>query len=126
MLIGFRADMEHELEGVGGWSGGVFPGSPLEPDPSLSSADPAFFARAFFLNYFIEVNVPSLSERIYGMDLLSDTGGPGDATEAELEQSVQIEGPFVLEFVEHDGRLVLDTDGRALAERYGWLLDLDE
>lgn len=88
-LIGFKIDMEHELEGVGGWTGGVFPGFPLESDPGLSSADPAFFARAFFLNYFIQVNVPSISERVYGMDLLSDTGGPGDATEKELEQSLQ-------------------------------------
>ena len=69
--------------------GGVFPGEPEEPDPSLSSADPPFFARSFFLNYFIKVNVPSIAERVYGMDLLSDTGGPGDATEEQLELSLQ-------------------------------------
>ena len=81
--------MEHELEGVGGWQGGVFPGMPQESDPSLSNADPAFFARAFFLNYFINVVVPSIGERVYGMDLLSDTGSPGDATEEQLEMSLQ-------------------------------------
>jgi len=96
-LIGFRADMEHELEGVGGWMGGVFPGPPpdgpnglpQEPDASLSNADPAFFARSFFLNYFIKVNVPSIGERVYGMDLLSDTGSAEDATEEQLEMSLQ-------------------------------------
>ncbi len=95
VLIGFEADLEHELEGVGGWTGSVFPpsfggtGSPQEPDPSLSTADPAFFARSQFLNYFIKVVLPSVGERVYGMDRLSDTGGPGDATEEELGQSVQ-------------------------------------
>lgn len=88
-LVGFRSDMKHELEGVGGWAGGVFPGAPQEPDPNLSSADPPFFARAFFLNYFIRVNVPSIAERVYGMDLLSDSGSAGDATEDQLEASLQ-------------------------------------
>jgi hypothetical protein len=90
-LSGFRADIEHEREGVGGWQGGVFPpsGFPQEPDPSIASANPAFFARAFFLNYFIKVTVPSLSERVYGMDLLSDTGTTGDATKEQLKASLQ-------------------------------------
>jgi hypothetical protein len=88
-VIGFRSDMEHERDGVGGWKGGVFPGSPPKPNSHISTAAPPFFARAFFLNYFIKVVVPSISERVYGMDRFSDTGSPGDATEAELENSVQ-------------------------------------
>lgn len=87
--MGFRSDMEHEREGVGGWTGAVFGGFPEEPDPGLAAADPLFFARAFFLNYFINVVVPSIGARVYGADRLSDTGSPGDATEDGLKMSLQ-------------------------------------
>ncbi len=87
---GWIVDMEHELTGVGGWTGGIYPGPrPRDGAPGPGPATPPFFARAFFLNYFIKGVGPSIQERVYGQALLSDTGGPGDATEEELSQNVQ-------------------------------------
>lgn len=91
---GWIVDMEHELTGVGGWTGSVYPtlfGGTGEPGPG--PATPPFQARAFFLNYFIKVVGPSIQERVYGQDLISDfnleeLGGPV-ATEEELRQNVQ-------------------------------------
>ena len=91
---GWKVDMEHELAGVGGWTGSVYPalfGGTGKPGPG--PATPPFAARAFFLNYFIVVVVPSLQERIYGQDLISDfnlevAGGPV-ATEMELRRNTQ-------------------------------------
>ncbi len=91
---GWIVDMEHELVGVGGWTGGIYP--VLFGDtgkPGAGPATPPFHARAFFLNYFIKVVGPSIQERVYGQDLISDFnlevfGGPV-ATEEELRQNVQ-------------------------------------
>lgn len=93
-VLGWVVDMEHELDGVGGWAGSVYPvlfGGTGEAGSGL--ANPPFEARSFFLNYFIEVVGPSIQERVYGQDLISDFnlqefGGPV-ATDEELEDSVQ-------------------------------------
>ena len=93
-LEGFKADMEHELAGVGGWTRSVLPelfGGTGKPGPGPAS--PPFHARAFFLNYFINVVVPSMQQRVYGEDLISDFnlemfGGPV-ATEKELRKNFQ-------------------------------------
>ena len=72
---GWVVDMEHELVGVGGWTGGIYPvlfGGSGEPGPG--PATPPFHARAFFLNYFIKVVGPSIQERVYGQDLTRQRG----------------------------------------------------
>lgn len=92
---GWKVDMEHELAGVGGWIGGVAPelfGGDGRPGPG--PATPPFHSRAFFLNYFIHVTVPSIQQRVYGEDLIADfnlelpAGGPV-ATEEQLENNFQ-------------------------------------
>ena len=91
---GWVVDMEHELVGVGGWTGGIYP--VLFGDtgaPGSGPATPPFHARAFFLNYFIKIVGPSIQERVYGQDLISDFNlevfGGSIATEQELRSNVQ-------------------------------------
>lgn len=86
--------MEHELTGVGGWTGSIYPtlfGGTGTPGPG--PATPPFQARAFFLNYFIKVVGLSIQERVYGQDLISDFNLEVFeglvATEKELQQNVQ-------------------------------------
>jgi len=93
-IEGWIVDMEHELTGVGGWTGGIYPvlfGDTGEPGGG--PADPPFHSRAFFLNYGINVMGPSVQQRVYGEDLIADfnldvLGGP-IATEAELRNNLQ-------------------------------------
>lgn len=93
-IEGWIVDMEHELTGVGGWTGGVYP--VLFGDtgqPGGGPADPPFHSRAFFLNYGINVMGPSIQQRVYGEDLIADFnlevyGGP-IATEEELRNNLQ-------------------------------------
>ena len=91
---GWVIDMKHELVGVGGWVGGLYPflfGDDGAPGPGPATSP--FHARAFFLNYFIAIVGSSLQQRVYGEDLISDFnlevfGGP-IATEKELCKNVQ-------------------------------------
>lgn len=93
-IEGWIVDMEHELAGVGGWTGGIYP--VLFGDtgaPGGGQADPPFHSRAFFLNYGIHVMGPSIQQRVYGEDLIADFnlevfGGP-IASEDELLNNFQ-------------------------------------
>jgi len=91
---GWVVDMQHELTGIGGWTGSVYPtlfGGTGEAGSGLAA--PPFEARAFFLNYFIEIVGPSIQQRVYGQDLISDFNlqvfGGQVATEYELQNNLQ-------------------------------------
>lgn len=93
-IEGWIVDMEHELAGVGGWTGGIYPvlfGDTGEPGGG--QADPPFHSRTFFLNYGINIMGPSVQQRVYGEDLIADFnlevyGGP-IASEEELLNNFQ-------------------------------------
>ena len=110
-IEGWIVDMEHELAGVGGWTGGIYP--VLFGDtgqPGGGPADPPFHSRAFFLNYGINVMGPSVQQRVYGEDLVADFnlevyGGP-IATEEELRNNVQ---EITFNTARDEGRLPADA-----------------